>query len=82
MAESDSPSAVVFSLHQDRRRRLSTVIVVGGSLLRAHLAGVHIWFVTSRAGGPIHIKLMGRNPLGGNVGTDEHGAPRSPVFTV
>lgn len=53
-----------------------------GFVLRSHLAGVHIWFMTSRAGGPIHIKLIGRNPLGGHVGTDAHGTPRSPVSAV
>lgn len=52
-----------------------------GFVLRSHLAGVHIWFVTSRAGGPIHIKLIGRNPLGGHVGTDERDrcSPESAV---
>lgn len=50
--------------------------------LRSHLADVHIWFVTSRAGGPIHIKLIGRNPLRGHVGTDEHGTPRSTETAV
>lgn len=43
-------------------------------------AGVHIWVSTSLTGGPIHIKPIGRNPLGGNVGTDSHWARCSPTF--
>lgn len=51
-----------------------------GLLPRSHLAGIHIWFVTSRAGGPIHIKPIGRNPLRGHVDTGAHGTPRSSGF--
>lgn len=52
-----------------------------GFVLRSHLSGVHIWFVTSRAGGPIHIKPIGRNPLEGHVSTDAR-ARCSPISTV
>lgn len=82
-------AVVGFFMYQDpgaeslRSQSQSSHIYGRVSVSRSHLAaGVLIWFVTSHAGGPIHIKLIGRNPLGGNVGTDAHGAHRLPVSAV
>lgn len=69
-------------IHNNRGRSHSPVVGVGGFLEpRSRLAGVHIWFVTSLAGGPIHIKLISRNPLGGYVSIDVQGTPLSLSFS-
>lgn len=66
------PTAVSgFLSTRTRGRSHGPLIDVGGLFCwRSHLAGVHIWFVTSRAGGPVLIKPIGRNPLGGHVDAD------------